>query len=135
MLIEVPPLPRRGRPYVPKRKRRPAPAPPAPLTLVSASYDADNLWLFLTFDRAIAVDGMLNGDAIRVDDGVTSHDWYNGDGSPEFPDPAMIKINLSGGKASEATQVLLNASDATQIVAVDNGGIWEGCTNLVVPFP
>jgi len=77
---------------------------------------------------------VLNGDALRLDDGVTSHDWYNGDGA-EFPDPATIKISLDGGKASDATQVLLTASDATQIVAVDNGGIWEGCTNLVLPFP
>ena len=126
-------------PPLPRRRRKPvrfgAPPTPQPLTLVSASYDPDNLWLFLTFDRPVAVDPVLNGDALRLDDGVTSHDWYNGDGTPEFPDPATININLTGGKGSEATQVLLTASDATQIVAVDDGGIWEGCSELVLPFP
>jgi len=118
-----------------KQERSSAPPPPAPLTLVSATYDSDNFWLFLTFDRAIAVDPVLNGDAISLDDGVTWHQFFDGGGGWEFPDPATIKIFLDGGKGSGSTQVLLTATGATQIVAVDNGGIWEGCTSLVVPFP
>jgi len=119
------------------RKRKvqfgPPPTPPLALQLVEASFDtADGVYLRLTFDRAIDASG-LNGSAIQL--GVNEFGYlYNATGGFEMYAPEIINILMVQTGGWEGGDVM-NATGATGIVAVDDGGVWAGVSDLALPFP
>ncbi|MEA2710800.1 MAG: hypothetical protein QOF78_3401 [Phycisphaerales bacterium] len=112
----------------------PTPTPPVALVLVSAGYvDVDGT-LTLGFDRAIDISG-LAGNQITVDDQPLGVRWV-ASGAATLISPMTVRIEMiEDGGIPDGDDVLMNASAASGIVAVDDSGTWGGATNLLVPFP
>ena len=107
--------------------------PPAALTLVAATYE-EVVSVSLTFDRAIDI-GALAGGQITVDDGAVAGILYAATGVATLTDPQTVRIELSEIGLSSGPGTQLNASAASGIVAVDDGGTWGGVADLELPFP
>jgi hypothetical protein len=107
---------------------------PAALVLVSGAFDSDERTLTLVFSRGVDIAGIVAPD-IHVDDGAVSGSWYEGnpDGVVQLSTTTLQFGMLSIGEASGPTTTL-SASDATGIVAADDGAPWAGVTNLELPF-
>ena len=114
-----------------KHRRITPPPPPQALTLVSASY-ADSEWVELTFDRAVDASGFVPGQ-IAVDDGLISTFKFLANGPVTVVSPTTIQIALVDDGQASAFGILLDASSATGIVAVDDGGTWEGVNGYEIP--
>ncbi len=106
---------------------------PAGLNLVGAEYVA-GATITLTFDRAIDIAGLV-GNQIVVDDGANTGVIWEAIGAATLLGPAIVRIGLTDLGGSSIADTVLDASAATGIVAVDDGGTWDGVTNLVLPFP
>ena len=116
-----------------KRREGPTPTPPpAALTLVSASY-AEGESVTLTFDRAVDAAG-LDAPQVVVHDAAGSGFVMVGAGVASVPSPQSVVIALAPTDSAEGLTVL-DATAATGIVAVDDGGTWAGATGLELPFP
>ena len=102
-------------PYVP---------PPVALTLVSATFDSDFELLFLTFDRAVDV-SLFNGAAIYVGDGLYHLSTYAGLAAT-LDAPTIVRITLNPTGEYHDTDVRMDGSPASGIVATDDGGAWPG---------
>jgi hypothetical protein len=111
-----------------------APAPPVALTLVSASYDLDSGSVILAFDRAVNASA-YDPAQITLDDGVYAGGLFVGSGPATVVNPTTIQVFLEQVGSPTVSDVELSATALTGIVAVDDGGTWEGVTNLVLPFP
>jgi hypothetical protein len=131
MLSVSPPEFRRHRRH--RAKRKTGPPGPVALTLVSASFDSGTHFLTLTFDRAIDI-GEVATDQIAVADGANTTQ-YVGDPDGAGAGDATMTLLMDATGAAAGGQVLLTASADTNIVAVDDGGTWDGVTGLVLPFP
>jgi hypothetical protein len=138
MLLRPIPLIYRRRAGAVKRREGPPgpPPPPVALTLVAAELTVDpenNAFVRLSFDRAIDVGGLV-ASQITVDDEPGAGWAYAGTGVSSIPDPQSIIIALViTVPASGDTR--LNATSATGIVAVDDGGTWAGASDLPLPYP
>jgi hypothetical protein len=111
----------------------PPPPPPPPLVLEAAEYNADEGWCSLTFDRAIDVSGM-DPFAIQIGD-VSSGQLYEGHGSPTLVGDNQVQMALEFIGAFGGDITAMYATADSGIVAVDDGGTWEGATNLPLPWP
>lgn len=116
-----------------RRRRTTHPAPAAPV-LVAATFlrEAGNQ-LRLTFDRAVTVSDFVYGHLCLYDgefDGV----WYKAY-DPTFVDPTTIIWELSEQDAWSGAGVTMTATPPTGIVAADDGAIWAGTNDLLLPFP
>jgi hypothetical protein len=131
MLIPITPAFRKRRGRV---KPPAAGPPPAPLTLVSAAYFPGDPSIVLTFDRAIDI-AALNPGAITVDDPAESGVLYEGGGGAALAGPTAVQMFLLEIGSASGAQILLNASAANGIVAVDDGGTWPGVTGYVLNVP
>ena len=100
---------------------------------MAAEY-AEASYVRLTFDRAIDIAGLAAGQVV-VDDGPVSGWSWVGIGSGTLIGPTIVEIELGAQTESSSPGTVLNASAATGIVAVDDGGAWAGATNLPLPFP
>ncbi|HEV2296749.1 MAG TPA: hypothetical protein VGR35_23105 [Tepidisphaeraceae bacterium] len=87
----------------------------------------------LTFDRAIDVAGLV-GSAIVVEDAGAGL-RFEATGLVTIIDPQTVRIGLGETGPSGTAENTLTASGGTGIVAVDDGGMWAGVTELVLPFP
>ena len=110
------------------------PTPPVALLLVAASYDTDEFSVTLVFDRAVNAAG-LDASAITVDDGEFAAGLFVGSGPATIVNPTTIKIFLEEIGGPTVSDVELSATGASGIVAVDDGGTWEGAAGVVLPFP
>jgi hypothetical protein len=108
-------------------------APPQTLVLVAASY-LDSDWVQLTFDRAVNAAALVAA-AVTVDDGQISGNIYAGAGAATMITPQTVQIGLAYVGPSAIGETLLTAGAGTGIVAVDDGGTWEGCSGLALPWP
>src|SRR4051794_23645965 len=115
------------------RKRRQATAAPAALTLVAAEY-SDREWVRLTFDRAIDI-AAIDGSQIIVDDEAQSGDRFDGTGGATLMSPATVQVNLNRIDSASESGVHLIVSASSGIVASDDGGTWEGVSDLALPYP
>jgi hypothetical protein len=129
-VINIPPTPAR---IFRKRKQVAAKAPPAALTLVAASIDDDVTVVTMQFDRAIDVSSMVVTE-IQVGTDATGN-LYQGTDGPTLLDPQTVRVNLAVIDTYPETNEKLFASDATGIVAVDDGQTWEGTSGTGLPFP
>lgn len=105
----------------------------APVVLTGATYNSSGMFIMLQFDRAINT-AALNGAQIRVDDQPQGH-WYLATGGLLVLSPSSIRLFLVGGGTTSGPADLLSASAGNGIVAVNDGGLWAGVTNLAMPFP
>ena len=106
----------------------------AALTLVAAAFNADDLYLTLTFDRAINI-AAIDAGQFQVFDGVFNFRSYVGDGTPTLQGPAIVRVNVTELGATGAGVVAMSAGAENGVVASDDGGTWAGATNLSLPFP
>lgn len=121
-MIIVPPLP-----FLRRRK-----SAPTLLTLVSASYSS-GAWVRLTFDRNVNIAG-IHVAAITVNDDP-SDEAYVGSGAATLFAPQTVQVPLVILHGSSGPGTELTATNATGIVAADDGGTWAGVTSLSLPFP
>jgi hypothetical protein len=130
MLIPVFPAFRKTQP-----KPKPARRTKATLTLVQATYPVAGVTgaIDLKFDRAIDIDA-LDGTQIVVKDGVILG-FVNDIEFAELLDEQTVRMYLQELEEYSEPNQLLSASSTTGIVAVDDGGIWPGETDLALPFP
>jgi hypothetical protein len=133
-MMTVPPV------KFPRRKRRRGrarasspPTPPVALNLVSATYE-EVVSVSLTFDRPIDIAG-LDGAQITVDDGAVAGILYAATGVATLTDPQTVRIELVEVGVSGDPGTRLNASAASGIVAVGDGGTWAGVSDVELPFP
>lgn len=133
MLIVPPPKFRKNRRPPEQEAVVPSPPPPVPLVLAAASCDDAIDYVVLGFDRSIDVSG-LDPSTILVSDGDTTSASYTGNGETEMVDDATVKIYLQESGGPLGPGVVLVAPADTGIVAVDDGGTWEGATDLNLPF-
>jgi hypothetical protein len=108
--------------------------PPVALTLGGATYDTDDFSVVLTFDRAVDASG-LNAAAVTLEDGEFAAGSFVGSGPATVIGPTTIRVFLEEIGGPSVPDVELTATAMTGIVAVDDGGTWEGVTGLVLPFP
>ena len=129
-MIKVPPVAFRGRKQSSVTK-----APPAALTLTAASaaISDDSASVTLQFDRAIDVSSM---DVTAIEVGtISTAQLYQGTDAPIVVNSRTVTVNLVAIDSYEETNVKLFASDASGIVAVNDGGMWAGTGGLNLPFP
>lgn len=117
-----------------RKTRSTAPAPAMPLNLTGASFDGVSMTI-LIFDRPVNIDA-IDPATIQVSDGVINNALFAGaTGGATLLDPQTAQLAMTLVSAVPAGQMLLTASDATGIVASDDGGTWAGVTDLELPFP
>ena len=134
MLLPAPLLYPRRRKTKAGQATTPTP-PPQALTLVAAAFTAgDPSSLVLTFDRAIDIDA-LDGSAILVRDGAVTEILWDATGGAALTGPATVEITLTPVEGDSAPGTVLTAGPTSGIVAVDDGGTWEGVSELELPFP
>ncbi len=113
----------------------PPPPPPVPPVLSEASFDPETLLLTMTFDRAVNLDG-LDPAQIIVDAAPLTGEAYQGSGPVEVLSPTQFTLGMSDAGSSGGMAILLLASATTGIVAVDDGGVWEGTgSGVELPYP
>ena len=125
----------------PRRRPRPraqfGPPPVAPLTLVEAEFDnggAPLPFARLRFDRAIDIDS-IDVEQVTVDDGLGSGLRYRGTGTATLVDAQTVRIDMADYDLWFVPTVTLSATNATGIVATDDGAAWAGVSNVGLPFP
>lgn len=136
MLLPAPPLyprrPKKGR----KAKSSLTP-PAATLVLTGAHCQLNDLPYSLTlqFDRPVDI-AAYDGSQITVKDGQINGIELRGTGSAHLDDPTTVNIELVEVGPYDATEdELLTASATTGIVATDDGGTWDGVTDVELPYP
>lgn len=111
----------------------PAPPPPVALTLVQARYDSTEVVLRLTFDRAVDVDAFASS-AVTVGDGLYNLSNYVATAA-SLEAPEVVRIALEPTGPFQYTDVMMEASAATGIIAADDGGTWPGTPgSIVLPY-
>ena len=109
--------------------------PLAALVLVSAVLgEEDPALLTLAFDRAVDLSA-FDGSQVIVNDGALVGKVYAATGPVTMLSPTTVAIVLVDVSEDYEPGVTLTASAATGIVAVDDGGAWDGVTDLALPFP
>jgi hypothetical protein len=111
---------------------RRGPGAPAALTLVAATYGT-GAWVRLTFDRAVDI-AAISVAAITVNDDPSDEAYVGSDVATLFaPQTVQVPLVIQHGASGPGTE--LSATNASGIVAVDDGGTWAGVTDLALPFP
>jgi hypothetical protein len=101
---------------------------------VSASYDStEPQTLTLVFDRAVNPAGYIQ-EAFTVYDAQETMHWYQPNGLEQLS-PTTIRFSLLAIEPVSGSYLRMDAWAENGLVAVDDGGIWPGCTNLPLPFP
>ena len=128
MLKPSPPKTHHRRP--PKPKKRSVPSQPG-LMLQAVLYPANSgQSIHLEFDRDINI-GSINVGQILVSDS-TLNKIRQGTGSATLIDSQTVQIDLDDAGAYSGDDDVLNASNDTGIVAVDDGGTWAGVSDYPV---
>ena len=136
-MLKIPPPKFVKRSRLPKSKGSALPTPPPvqALTLVAATYDPDiGPTLRLTFDCAIDIDA-LDGQQIVVDDNANLNLKFDAVGVATLESPTRVAITLEEIDVGTGEGITLDATTDSGIVAVDDGGTWDGVTELALPFP
>lgn len=125
-------IPRKPIRYRPRTARAPQAGPPVALTLVAATYST-GAWVRLTFDRNVNIAGIHVANITVNDD--PSDEAYVGSGAATLFSANTVQVPLVVAHSSSGPGIALTATNATGIVAVDDGGTWAGVTNVALPFP
>jgi hypothetical protein len=131
--MSIPPSISTVRPRL-RRRRREADTTAQALTLVSAIYEDDVPDLILVFSRAIDI-GAYDGNGVFVNDPTIRNIRWGGIDYWQLLDEVTMVIGLTDMGSPSATGIWLTVASNNGIVAVDNGEMWSGCTDLELPFP
>ena len=71
---------------------------------------------------------------MEVDDGTYASSSYLCSRSASLVDPQTVQVGLDRMTDDSEPGVFLSTQGSTGIVAVDDGGTWAGCSELVLPF-
>lgn len=130
-MLKVPPIP-----FIRRRRARRSPTQ-APAALVLQAAEMINFEppvLRVRFDRAIDVSAIDVGQ-ITVNYPSGPGFEYVGEEVTGAPDPETFELAMTELGSATGSQDVLNATGATGIVAVDDGGTWPGVTELLLPYP
>ena len=108
--------------------------PPAPLVLVAATYDELVPSVTLGFDRPIDVSGLIGTDVL-VRDGDALQLLLAATGGHVMQSATSVQLMLETVEGDATPGVVLTATPANGIVAVDDGGAWDGASELPLPWP
>ena len=125
-MLTIPPAVSRRR----RRVKRKAEAPP--LVLVSAAFDDAGVLLTLSFDRAINI-AAYHGSVVYVNDGAITYLQYLATGAATLVDAKTVQIGLVAQGPWEGEDVYLEAGAGNGIVAVNDGGMWPGVVDWLLP--
>jgi hypothetical protein len=114
-----------------KKKPRPKPVPPAGPVLVAAAYET-GAYVDLTFDRPIGVAGFEPG-VFSVHDAVADA-LFLGDGGNALLSPTTLRVTLGFDGIAGGDAITLSVGPDNGIVAVDDGTVWTGVSDLALPF-
>lgn len=115
-----------------RRRRAVVTRPGAPLELVAAEYDANDTTLRMVFDRAVDISA-IKGDAFTVADGVV-HGYKFHVVSAQMDGPTTVVATLTEFDSATKPETTLTVSEGNGIVAVDDGGTWEGINGVGLPY-
>jgi hypothetical protein len=123
---------RKGR-RIPVRDVPGTPTPPAPLVFVSGIVDPGSYGVYLSFDRAIDIDGVdVSQFTLKyAADGVT----LVGAGAASYNSPVGIHVPMIVAGGYGGSEDLVSVTAANGIVAADDGGAWAGCSDVELPYP
>jgi hypothetical protein len=68
-------------------------------------------------------------------DTVTQHANMAATGEGTVVSPVLVRITMVSAGAMSGSGTKLTATAGSGIVAVDDGGTWDGVTGLALPFP
>jgi hypothetical protein len=105
----------------------------AALVLTAAAYDVSGPLVLLTFDRDIDIDAIDVGQ-FQVSDGELTMRRYLGTGAAEILGPQLVRVMLAEQAVITAGNVSMTVLAENGIIAVDDGGTWEGVNDLSLPF-
>jgi hypothetical protein len=106
--------------------------PPVALVLVEATFDPDGPEVYLTFDRAIDIAGLVVAQ-FAIADGPDGHSLV-GAFTPLLIAPNEVQVLMQITGAASGDEVLLSAGAGNGIVAVDDGGTWAGVSDVGLPY-
>ena len=69
-----------------------------------------------------------------MEDGDTG-DRFQGSGAASLFSPTTVQVNLTSTGPTPVGDTRLTAGPATGLTAADDGGAWEGVSNVRLPFP
>lgn len=130
MLTPVPTKRKHRRPVVKPIEPEPA---PAALVLVAASFDPDGPEVYLTFDRAIDISALVVAQ-FALADGPDGGQFV-GFNAPSLVGPNEVQVLMNRTGDYSGADQLLTVGSTNGIIAVDDGGMWGGVTDLVLPVP
>jgi hypothetical protein len=116
-------------------KKQPTIKPPTVVAIQPLALQSANLGsgvVFLYFDQNID-SSALDGSSITVNDPVTTNRMYVAD-EDHMGNDNYVEIQLRDVGPATGDVVVLNAGAGTGIVGVDDGGIWPGVNDVVLPF-
>ncbi len=90
--------------------------------------------LRLEFDRAIDLAAFDPSQVIVQDPGGTGF-AYAGTGVVDTPDAQTVVVEMGQTTEALGSTLVMSATGATGIVAVDDGAMWPGVSNLELPYP
>jgi hypothetical protein len=104
--------------------------------LVEAAYEP-GVWVRLTFDQAINIDGLALGSfhVFDVGEGEPGGRVFGGMGVPELESPTAVRIDLEFNGSTEPSGTRLVVGAETGIVPAGGGAAWPGGVDLPLPFP
>ena len=123
--------------FIPKKRKRTA-TPDSPISnapvLIAAVYSEVDLFIQLTFDRAIDFSD-FDGTQISVFDPVDNNQWFRATGNVSSVSADSLEAELVSMGAYSGETIHLDATALSGIVALYGGGAWNGVMGLVLPFP
>jgi hypothetical protein len=121
-------------PFRRQRSKQPAQrAPGVALNLTKGVFFDAEPAVELTFDRAIDI-ASINPSAIQVNDDEITGNLFAGTSGATLANASTVHLPLTVIGVSEGGRVLLSATDASGIEAMDDGGTWAGVSDLELPF-
>jgi hypothetical protein len=114
------------------RRTRPL-APPSGPVLVAATWETD-AFVLLTFDRDVVMSESADPQQLRVDD-QSGTGWAFTGTEATLAGPRVVHVEITHTGSAVGTGVRLTVGATSGVVAAEGGGVWEGVSGLVLPFP
>ena len=101
------------------------------MSLTAASYDGGLPSVSMSFDREINIDA-FDPSSIIVKSDESGTEWVGVDGWTTDPVTMQVELAVLGPYAGSDTRLSVSADNG--IVGADDGAIYPGVSDLVLPF-